>query len=101
MIIDAIKIKYPGEENQKVLSDLYLLPDSSEHGDTALHLACRQGTLEILETMLNALTDPKSIAKQAKTQTDNDGEPETLIDVAECEGHDEVVDYLHSLIGDG
>jgi ankyrin repeat protein len=75
-----------------------LQADYSEHGDTALHLACRQGSLEILETMLNALDDPKSIVKSTRTRSDD--EPETLIDVAECEGHDEVVDYLNHLIGE-
>jgi hypothetical protein len=48
--------------------------------------------------MLNALDDPKSIVQSARTRSDD--EPETLIDVAECEGHDEVVDYLNHLIGE-
>ena len=48
--------------------------------------------------MLNALDDPKSIVQSARTRSDD--EPETLVDVAECEGHDEVVDYLNHLIGE-
>jgi hypothetical protein len=47
--------------------------------------------------MLNALEDPKTVAQEAKTRD----EDASLIDVACEEGHDEVVDYLESIVGDG
>ena len=66
----------------------------SENADTALHLACRQGNLEMLEILLGALKDPKGCALEAKN-----GEGDTLLEVAEGESHDEVIDYLQDLFG--
>ena len=48
----------------------------------------------MLEILLNALKDPKGVALEAKT-----GDGESLLDVAEGESHDEVVDYLRDLLG--
>ena len=48
----------------------------------------------MLELLLNALKDPKACALEAKT-----AEGESLLDVAEGESHDEVVDYLRDLLG--
>ena len=48
----------------------------------------------MLEILLDGLKDPKGCALEAKT-----GEGDTLLDVAEGESHDEVIDYLRDLLG--
>jgi len=77
------------------LTEILTHCDTSENKDSALHLACRQGNLEILEMMMEKVKDPKGIAKEKKN-----GEGETMMDVAEQEGHDEVVDYLRDMVGE-
>jgi len=48
----------------------------------------------MLEILLDALKDPKGCALEAKN-----GEGDTLLEVAEGESHDEVIDYLRDLLG--
>ena len=48
----------------------------------------------MLEILLECLKDPKGCVQEAKN-----GEGETLLEVAESESHDEVIDYLRDLLG--
>jgi ankyrin repeat protein len=48
----------------------------------------------MLEILLDVLKDPKGCALEAKN-----GEGDSLLEVAEGESHDEVIDYLRDLLG--
>ena len=93
-LIAFVRKTYAPPADEEILKSLFLQRDTSDNTDTALHLACRQGNLEMLELMLGSLKDPKECALEAKT-----AEGESLLDVAEEESHDEVIDYLRDLLG--
>lgn len=94
-VIDLYKTRYPSADDLNSLKEYVLECDESPYGDTALHLACRQGHADDLKVMLSVFEeeDKHILAKNLLNQ-----EGETLLEVAESENHEECIEYLRILL---